>query len=649
MQIGLTPSGHVAVTETLRVGNGFLARGRSDTPMTRLDAGFGRALDDLDLRAVTRSPVLEYLNRLLDEYRELDEGEVATYIPELGRADPGWFGICVVTADGHVYEVGDTDLEFTIQSISKPFVFGMALEDQGRDAVLQRVGVEPSGNPFNAIVVDDRNRPFNPMVNAGAIVATGLIDAGDDDERMARIVDSFSRYAARHLELDETVYGSESATGDRNRAIAHLMRSFDMLRGDVDSVIDAYFRQCSLLVTCRDLATMAATLANRGTNPITGERALEPRYVENVLSVMSTCGMYDYAGEWVYTVGLPAKSGVSGGVVAVLPGQLGIGVFSPLLDARGNSARGIKVCQRLATDFDLHPLRFQPEVRNVARRCYHCGQTRSNRVRTPEEYDLLAQHADSVAMFELQGDLFFGSTERLFRSVVDDISGVDAVVLDCKRIGNLDGAALSMLSSLCVALDDIGCVLVVAESPTGVLEDVAARSFPDADAALEWCENRILAQFGSPAESLPEDLGIQELLGGLTADELALVQRVAVVQRVPAGEVVFREGDHGDAIYFVLAGLVSVRLPLVGQGRDRRLATLGPGVAVGEMAFLDEGRRSADVVAERDSALARLSIGDLREIGRTEPNVISKFSANLARNLSGRLRRANEQVRMLAH
>ena len=218
-------------------------------------------------------------------------------------------------------------------------------------------------------------------------------------------------------------------------------------------------------------------------------------------------------------------------------------------------------------------------------------------MRTPEEYDLLARHADSVAVFELQGDLFFGSTERLFRSVVDDISGVDAVVLDCKRIGNLDGAALSMLSSLRVALDDIGCVLVVAESPTGVLEDVAARSFPDADAALEWCENRILAQFGSPAESLPEDLKVQELLGGLTPDELALVQHVAV----------------------------------------------------GEMAFLDEGRRSADVVVERDPALARLSIDDLREIGRTEPSVIAKFSANLARNLSDRLRRANEQVRMLAH
>ena len=267
------------------------AHSGSDTPMTRLDGGFDRALDDLDLRTVTRSPVLDYLHRLLDEYRELEEGQVATYIPELGRADPNWFGICVVTADGHVYEVGDTDLDFTIQSISKPFVFGMALEDQGRDAVLERVGVEPSGNPFNAIVVDDRNRPFNPMVNSGAIVATGLIKARDDEERMERIIAAFSHYAGRRLQLDETVYRSESVTGDRNRAIAHLMRSFGNLDGDVDAVIDAYFRQCSLLVTCRDLATMAATLANRGVNPITGARALDARYVENVLSVMSTCGM----------------------------------------------------------------------------------------------------------------------------------------------------------------------------------------------------------------------------------------------------------------------------------------------------------------------------------------------------------------------
>ena len=165
--------------------------------MTRLDGGFDRALAALDLRTVTRSPVLDYLQRLLDEYREVDEGEVATYIPELGRADPEWFGICVVTADGHVYEVGDTALDFTIQSISKPFVFGMALEDQGRDVVLERVGVEPSGNPFNAIVVDDRNRPFNPMVNAGAIATTSLVPGADLKAKWRFIHEGLSRFAGR--------------------------------------------------------------------------------------------------------------------------------------------------------------------------------------------------------------------------------------------------------------------------------------------------------------------------------------------------------------------------------------------------------------------------------------------------------------------
>ncbi len=189
---------------------------------------------------------------------------------------------------------------------------------------------------------------------------------------------------------------------------------------------------------------------------------------------------------------------------------------------------------------------------------------------------------------------------------------------------------------------------MMADAPVGVLEDIVSHSFPDVDGALEWCENRILERYGEPEQSLPEDLAIQELLGGLTREELALVEDAVELVHVSEGEVVFREGDHADAIYFVLSGLVSVRLLLVGKDRDRRLATLGPGVAVGEMAFLDEGERSADVVAERDSLLARLSIGDLHEIGEVAPRVTATFSANLARNLSGRLRRANEQVRMLA-
>ncbi|MFN8025574.1 MAG: glutaminase A [Acidimicrobiia bacterium] len=597
-----------------------------------------------------RSPVLEHLRLLLEEYRSLDEGEVATYIPELGSADPASFGIAVVTTDGHVYEVGDTDLDFTIQSISKPFVFGMALEDCGRDAVLERVGVEPSGNPFNAIVVDDRNRPFNPMVNAGAIVATGLIDPGFAKTRMHRIMSTFGKYAGRDLSLDEKVYRSESATGDRNRSIAWLMRSFGTIDGDVDSIVDDYFRQCSVLVNCRDLAAMAATLANKGVNPVTGEHALDARYVENVLSVMSTCGMYDYAGEWVYTVGLPAKSGVAGGVIAVLPGQLGIGVFSPRLDERGNSARGIRVCQRLAHDFDLHPLRFQPEVRAVVRRSYHAGETRSNRVRTPTQYDFLALRCQSVVVFELQGDLFFSSAERLYRTVTEELADATHVIFDCRRVGGVDDAAVSVLHALREELDERDIPLLATDlGADHKLAPIAGEVFADTDAALEWCEEALLAQAGlddgDAGILLP--LAEQELLAGMSHAELAAIEALAECQKFEAGEVVVAEGDESDAVYFLRAGRVRVRLQMA-RGRERRLATLGAGVAFGEMAFLDELRRSADIVAETDTVVDRLPIAEFRRLAAEHPGITERFAVNMVRNLGARLRRANDQVRRLA-
>ena len=264
-----------------------------------------------------RSPIDSYLRGLLEEFAGLDGGEVATYIPELGRADPDWFSVCICTTDGHVYAVGDSSVEFTIQSISKPFVFGATLESRGRDDVLARVGVEPSGNPFNAILVDDDNRPFNPMVNAGAIVTTAMV------EGEAHILESLGRLPGASSRVDESVYLSERRTGDRNRAIAFLMRSFGVIDSDADAAVDRYFRQCAVSVTCRDLAVMGATLANRGHNPVTGEVALAEQYVESVMSVMSTCGMYDTSGEWMFRIGLPAKSGVSGGVSRCFPASSG--------------------------------------------------------------------------------------------------------------------------------------------------------------------------------------------------------------------------------------------------------------------------------------------------------------------------------------
>ncbi|MBD3882704.1 glutaminase A [Phormidium tenue FACHB-886] len=296
-----------------------------------------------------------YLEALHQKYQSLNEGKVANYIPELAKMNPDWFGIAVATVDGQIFSTGDADQLFTIQSISKVFVQGLALEDHGRDYFLTKVGVEPTGEAFNSIVLDERSkRPYNPMVNAGAIATTSLIKGSGPSERLNRMLDMFRRYIGHDLYVDISTFMSERTTGNRNRAMAYLMHNFGMIDARIEEALDLYFQQCSIMVSCRDLALMAATLANWGVNPLTGDRAVAAGYVRDILSVMYTCGMYNFAGEWAYTVGLPAKSGVSGGILVVVPNQIGIAVFSPLLDERANSVRGVKVCEALSADFGLH-------------------------------------------------------------------------------------------------------------------------------------------------------------------------------------------------------------------------------------------------------------------------------------------------------
>jgi glutaminase len=297
----------------------------------------------------------ELIEELHDKHAKNEHGEVATYIPELGKANPDDFGVSVVTADGKIFDVGDSQRQFTIQSISKPFTFGMALEIYGQDKVAEHVGVEPSGDAFNSIQLESgTNRPFNPMINAGAITVTALLYQQYGDEALERMLARFSAAAGRSLRVDEAVYQSESRTGHRNRAIAHLLLNFGMVREEVEPALDLYFKQCSILVNCRDLAVMAATLANLGKNPLTGEEVYDIEAVKNMLSIMFTCGMYDYSGQWAYRVGVPAKSGVSGGVMAVVNRQIGLASYSPRLDKRGNSCRGIDVCVDLANELGLH-------------------------------------------------------------------------------------------------------------------------------------------------------------------------------------------------------------------------------------------------------------------------------------------------------
>src|SRR5258708_268189 len=270
--------------------------------------------------AAVTSPIQDYLHELHARHAGLREGQVATYIPELAKANPDWFGICLVTTDGHVYEVGDSRQHFTLQSISKPFVYGLALEDNTRAEVMKKISVEPTGGAFNAISLEPgTGRPRNPMINAGAIAAAGLVAGKQPATRWRRMLEMFSLYTGREVGLDEAVYQSESATGHRNRAIGHMLRNFDILTEPPEPVVDLYFKQCSVSVTCRDLGVMAATLANSGVNPLTGRQAIRGEYVESILSVMGSCGMYDYAGEWLYRVGMPAKSGVAGGGLAGVP------------------------------------------------------------------------------------------------------------------------------------------------------------------------------------------------------------------------------------------------------------------------------------------------------------------------------------------
>lgn len=319
---------------------------------------------DADARAVTlRSSrpsirVLATINELHAKLLADRDGEVASYIPELSRVNPELFGITVVTCDGDVFSVGDTQDEFTLQSLVNPFSYGIALDQLGRAEVERWIGVEPTGNPFHAVVLErGTNRPMNPLVNAGAIAISGLLQGADPTDRLNRALDALALHVGSAPAVDMGVFISERTTADRNRAIAYLMRNFGRLSGDLDATLDLYFQLCSVRASTVQLATMAATLANAGINPLTQKHAITPKSLRDVLTVMFTCGLYEQSGSWAYRVGVPAKSGVSGGFLAVVPGLLGVGVYSPRLNSQGNSVRGIQVCEGLARSLDLHVFR----------------------------------------------------------------------------------------------------------------------------------------------------------------------------------------------------------------------------------------------------------------------------------------------------
>jgi glutaminase len=615
------------------------------------------------MRAATaaQTPLHDLLLDMIARFGSNHAGEVATYIPELARADPDWFGICLVTTDGTAYEVGGSRQSFTIQSISKPFAYALALEERGPEVVRQRVGVEPSGDAFNSISLQPGSgRPLNPMINAGAIAISSLLNETWRPAAQKKLLDWFGGFVGGSpVAVDETVYASEAATGHRNRAIAHLMRNFDVVADPVEEGVDLYFRQCSILVTCHDLAVMAATLANHGMNPVTGRQVMSARYVEDVLSVMTTCGMYNYAGQWLFDVGVPAKSGVAGGILAVLPGRMGIGVFSPRLDAQGNSVRGIQVCQELSERFGLHLFNSMRTGRSVIRREMTLQYRPSSRVRPAEEAQRLKTLGESVLLLEMQGDLHFSALEVVQRHIWDSLPTARIILLDFTHVDTVDAAVIDGLARLteCLSSNDRQVVfsgLALDEIARRELVDRCAMAamYADLDSGLEACEDSLLG--GGPVgqnghAAFATGLAVAELDVAKTLEdaELRVLERLFVRRRLDRSECICRQGDDAAEVYFLTRGEVSVRL-YGGPTTFQRLAAFAPGTVFGELAVIDRGTRSADVWTETEVEFLTLSVEDFERLAVEHPSLKIKMLQYFLRTLATRLRRANDLIGQLS-
>ncbi len=465
------------------------------------------------------------------------------------------------------------------------------------------------------------------------------------------IRESLSRFAGRQLGVDDAVFLSECATGDRNRAIAYLLRTYNVIEGDVDAVLDVYFRQCSILVTARDLAVMAATLANGGINPVSGEKVLSPYAVARTLSVMTSSGMYDYAGEWIYRVGIPAKSGVGGGIIAALPAQLGLGTFSPRLDDHGNSVRGLRICEELSSHFDLHVLGRNGDVKTCINADYDIAGISSRRGRQPHEQEILDERSGDIRIIELVGALSFATIDYVSRQLTSQ-QFPPFVLLDFRRVPAITNAAARLLTDCMRDLSRQSTTAVLSgleDSSLGWpviapwLKDLQhIRRFDQLDEAIEWAEDQIIYRYGGyDIQKNIASLSEQALLTGFKKEELDALAELCIRRIYHTGEKIVAVGDPALSLFFLEGGMVSVKLP-----SGVRLASLVRGMAFGEMSLIEE-RRTADVLADTSVRCLELSLSDYHEFCSRNPRAGQKIVRNLAILLAKRLILANTKVELL--
>jgi glutaminase A len=423
-----------------------------------------------------KSPIPDYLQRVLEAARPDESGAPAAYIDVLAKADTSRLAVAIAMVDGNVYSAGDDEVKFSIQSISKAFVYAIAIEDAGLKQVLETIGVEPSGDAFNELSLHEgTNRPMNPMINAGAITAHSLVVGPNAtaEQRVDRIIKIMSKLANRKLEVCEEVYEAEMKDSDRNMGLAYMLKAAGIIRCDPREAVKGYIRQCSINVTTRDLALMAATLSNAGYHPITSERIFPHAVVRQVLSVMTTCGMYDAAGDWVSNVGIPAKSGVAGGILGALPGQVGIAAFSPKLDDKGNSVRGVNICEQMSHDMGLHMM----DVSQIGRSTVN---TAIVNIKKASDGDHAGKEC-RAAIFHLRGAVRFSGAEILTRALTKYLGEADpqdgssgayadacAVVLSFREVFSLNRVARKIIhEDITRLLSDDRSVVVI--DPTSIL------------------------------------------------------------------------------------------------------------------------------------------------------------------------------------
>ncbi|KAM9863225.1 glutaminase A [Leucobacter sp. BZR 635] len=592
------------------------------------------------------SPVLSYLREVHAELAQLRDGAPYSVGPASAVADPNDFGIALATVDGHLYEVGTTRTEFSLQSISKPLGYGLAIADLGMDAVDAHVDVEPSGDPFNELSTNpDTGRPANAMINAGAIAVASLIKGSGGRSPIQRIEHTYSEFAARRLRSNGHEYRAERARSDRNHGLAYLLSSAGIIEGDPTKALETYLRQCAVRVDTRDLAMIAATLAAGGTNPATGTEVLPYEAVERMLSVMMTSGMYDDAGDWATSVGMPAKSGVGGGIIAVLPGQVGLAVYSPPLDKHGNSVRGAAACRRISSDLQMHFVRSARVGRSAIKSSHTIDQEPSNIRRTEEAAKVLEEHGHRALVMELTGDLFFAGTETVVRELSALEASIDLLVLDVRDVDEVGDAGVRMLEAVFAQLTGSHRQILLVDPEdalAGLSTDLTV--FDSHDRAIGFCERLIIERYGTAA-SIPSSVPVTQspVLAPLSpADVMRLAARMTA-RHCLDGEVIRRVGQRYGGVFFIVSGSISI-IAAHTDGTRFRLRTLGAGMSFGELVLSADERQETTAKAEGPVELMMLDSDAIDELERDDPALAAQLWRALSRDAAlrvDRLTRAN--------